>query len=155
MKKVYDMVFLFVESICKLMIALQVVSVVLVVIGRYIFNSTPVWAEELTLFCLVWVSLIGAMLPLRNNSHLKMTIFDPYLPKRVLGTLRVFAYLIIIGFSVFTFAAGLQMTLQSWKTILHGIKISKGFLFAAVPTAMVLYLFAISEKVFDSIRNRK
>ena len=152
MKKTYDIVFTFVETLCKLMIALQVISVVLVVIGRYVFNSTPVWAEELTLFCLVWVSLIGAMLPLRNNSHLKMTIFDPYVPKKVLGAVKVFSYLVIVVFSIFTFIAGLRMTMQSWKTILHGIKISKGFLFASVPVSMVLYLFAISEKIYDKIR---
>lgn len=144
-----------IEFICKVMLCIQVVSVMCVVLGRYILNRTPVWGEELTLFCLVWVSLIGAYIPLCENSHLRMTIFDSKLSPRALFALELFGNFIIFIFSVTMFVAGIIQTQASAKTILHGIKISKGFLYAAVPVSMFLYMMASLENIVNLIKNKR
>lgn len=155
MQKIFDAVAKTVETICKIMLLVQVISVMCVVIGRYIFNVTPAWGEELTLFCLVWVSLVGAMIPLRENTHIRMTVFDPKLPKPILKVLDIFSELIILVFSVSLLVAGSMLTSQSWKTILHGIKISRGFLYAAVPVSMGLFIWILFEKKWSIFSAKK
>lgn len=149
MKKIFNLVAKFVEVVCKIMLFVQVISVMVVVIGRYFFNHTPAWGEELTLMMLVWVSLAGAMIPLRGNTHLRMTVFDSKLSPRVLLISDLFCEALIFIFSVVLLVAGIIQTAQTWKTILHGIKISRGYLYAAVPVSMALYLWTILELNWD------
>jgi len=90
----------YVEIICKVMLSIQIVSVMIVVIGRYCFNHTPAWGEELTLFCLVWLSLLGAIIPLYEHKHLRMTSFDSKFSKKFLKISDFSINILIFGFSL-------------------------------------------------------
>lgn len=147
MQKVFDTFFGIIRTLCKAMIMIQVFCVSVVVIGRYVFNVTPPWGEELTLFCLVWMSLLGASLPIRDNTHLHITMFDSLLPRGALSLLDKLADVVVLLFSVMIIVAGVSMTRQVSRSILYGMHISKGFLYAAVPAAGVAYLVAEIERI--------
>ena len=147
MEKIFNAFFGFIRGLCKIMIFVQVVCVTIVVVGRYVFNTTPPWGEELTLFCLVWLSLLGASIPLRNSSHLRITMLDHKLPKKVLFALDVLCDLVVTAFSIAIIISGVSMTKQVSGSILYGMHISKGFLYASVPTAGVAYLLAEIERI--------
>lgn len=152
MLRVFNGIFAVVRSVCKIMILVQVFCVTVVVIGRYGFNVTPPWGEELTLFCLVWLSLLGASLPLRNDTHLRIALLDKLLPQKALTVLDWLCYLVVIVFSVVIVVAGIIMTRQVSGTILYGMHISKGFLYAAVPTAGVFFLLALCERIYRQVK---
>lgn len=147
-EKIFDVIFEIIKSICKIMLCIQVVSVTIVFIGRYFFNVTPPWGEELTLFCLVWLSLIGASLPMRTGGHLHVTLLDYFCKPKTLAKIVGFGDVLTIVFTFVVFFAGLEMTRSVSGTVLHGIRISKGFLYAAVPTSMVFYLLALIDKYY-------
>ncbi len=150
MQKAFDAFFGLIALLCKIMIMIQVVCVTIVVIGRYIFNITPPWGEELTLFCLVWMSLLGMALPIRDNSHLHITMFDNIFSKRVLSFLDKMADVIAVLFSIVIIVAGIGMTKQSARSLLHGMRISKAYLYAAVPSAGVTFLIAELERIINT-----
>lgn len=150
MQKFFDAFFGLIAWICKIMIMIQVVCVTIVVIGRYVFNVTPPWGEELTLFCLVWMSMIGMSLPIRDNTHLHITMFDNVFPKRVLSFLDKMADVIVVLFSIVIIVAGIGMTKQSARQILHGMRISKAYLYAAVPVSGITFLIAELERIMNT-----
>ncbi len=151
-EKFFDMLFGIVKSICKIMLCIQVISVTIVFVGRYFFNVTPAWGEELTLFCLVWLSLMGASLPIRTSGHLHVTLLDFLCKPKTIAKIDTIGDALTVVFAVVIFGAGLAMTKQVSGTILHGIRISKGFLYAAVPASMVLYLLALIDKYYRLLR---
>lgn len=151
-EKFFDMLFGIVKSICKIMLCIQVISVTIVFVGRYFFNVTPAWGEELTLFCLVWLSLMGASLPIRTGGHLHVTLLDFLCKPKTIAKIDTIGDALTVVFAVVIFGAGLAMTKQVSGTILHGIRISKGFLYAAVPASMVLYLLALIDKYYRLLR---
>lgn len=151
-EKFFDMLFGIVKSICKIMLCVQVISVTIVFVGRYFFNVTPAWGEELTLFCLVWLSLMGASLPIRTGGHLHVTLLDFLCKPKTIAKIDTIGDALTVVFAVVIFGAGLAMTKQVSGTILHGIRISKGFLYAAVPASMVLYLLALIDKYYRLLR---
>ena len=151
-EKFFDMLFGIVKSICKIMLCIQVISVTIVFVGRYFFNVTPAWGEELTLFCLVWLSLMGASLPIRTGGHLHVTLLDFLCKPKTIAKIDTIGDALTVVFAVVIFGAGLAMTKQVSGTLLHGIRISKGFLYAAVPTSMVLYLLALIDKYYRLFR---
>jgi len=59
-----------------LLIALLAVMVVLVfgnVVLRYVFNSGIVFSEEVSRFVFMWLTLIGALVVMKDNAHLGMS----------------------------------------------------------------------------------
>lgn len=137
------------------MLCIQVISVTIVFVGRYFFNVTPAWGEELTLFCLVWLSLMGASLPIRTGGHLHVTLLDFLCKPGTIARIDIIGDVLTVVFAVVIFVAGMAMTKQVSGTILHGIRISKGFLYGAVPVSMVLYLLALIDKYYRLFRQRE
>lgn len=154
-ERFFDTLFGAVKSICKIMLCIQVISVTIVFVGRYFFNVTPAWGEELTLFCLVWLSLMGASLPIRTGGHLHVTLMDFLCKPGTIARIDIIGDVLTVVFAVVIFVAGLAMTKQVSGTILHGIRISKGFLYGAVPVSMVLYLLALIDKYYRLFRQRE
>jgi TRAP-type C4-dicarboxylate transport system permease small subunit len=58
------------------LLAALLLAMVLMVFGnvvlRYVFNSGIVVSEELSRFCFVWLTFIGAIAAVRDNAHLGM-----------------------------------------------------------------------------------
>jgi TRAP-type C4-dicarboxylate transport system permease small subunit len=49
-----------------------VVCVLYQVFGRYILNDTPTWAEALALVLVLWVTMLGAAVGVRDAGHIGM-----------------------------------------------------------------------------------
>ena len=47
-----------------------VVCVLLQVFGRYVLNDTPTWAEALALVLVLWVTMFGAAVGVRDAGHI-------------------------------------------------------------------------------------
>jgi TRAP-type C4-dicarboxylate transport system permease small subunit len=118
------------------------------VISRYVPGIRPSsWTEELSVYLLVWVSLIGATLTYRGYGHLGVDYFvsklDPS-AQRVVAVIVELVVLIFAGFALGyggfrlvadTLAAGQLTPVLQWRI---------GYLYAAVPLSGVfMCAFAI------------
>jgi TRAP-type C4-dicarboxylate transport system permease small subunit len=65
-------VFKAVESLLAALLVAMVLMVFGNVVLRYAFNSGIVVSEELSRFCFVWLTFIGAIVAVRDNAHLGM-----------------------------------------------------------------------------------
>ena len=45
------------------------------VIARYSFHRPLIWADELASTLFVWLSVLGAVLAMRRNTHMRLTTF--------------------------------------------------------------------------------
>ncbi|CAN7475304.1 TRAP transporter small permease [Bosea sp. LjRoot9] len=64
--------FKLIEALLAALLLAMVVMVFGNVVLRYVFNSGIVVSEELSRFCFVWLTFIGAVLAMRDGSHLGM-----------------------------------------------------------------------------------
>lgn len=75
-------------------------AMVLMVLGnvvlRYVFNSGIVVSEELSRFCFVWLSFIGAIVAMRDGAHLGMDNMVEKLPPRGRQVCGALSQLLII-----------------------------------------------------------
>lgn len=81
------------------------------VIGRYVFFSPIIWAEEAMIFIMVWCVFIGAILVTWDGRHLRMDLLAALLPspwRELVNAIAAISFLVI---------AGLVVT-QSWKAVL-------------------------------------
>ena len=153
--KITDKIFKVVQLLCSAMLCAEVLLVFITVICRNIFNFTPIWGESLTLFLLVWTSMISASLPIRTNGHISVTLIDYLIGKKGGEKLSYVVDAVCALYAAIICYAGIAMVGKVSNTILNGIKISKGYLFASVPAAMILMILAFAEKFALRIGNSK
>jgi TRAP-type C4-dicarboxylate transport system permease small subunit len=73
------------------------------VIGRYVFLSPIIWAEEILIYIMVWCVFIGTALVTWDGRHLKMDLLSSTLkgtPRLVLNTAIAIATLAVMLFVV-------------------------------------------------------
>jgi len=74
-KKFVGILIKVVENVLVVMLALMAVLVFGNVVLRYGFNSGIVFSEEVSRFLMMWLTLIGALIVMREQGHLGVTSF--------------------------------------------------------------------------------
>ena len=147
-KPFFDVAYNVVLFICKIMLILEVVFAVIMVGGRFIFNAQPAWCSEMILTFMVYMSLISAALALRRNAHIRMDVFDRYLPKKLLLILDLMADVAIFAFSIMMITQGTvyALSVKGYYSALAWL--SRKALFAAVPVSGVcIFVFELENVV--------
>ena len=139
-----------VEYICKFMLVVQLVVVSGVVVGRYVFNVTPAWGEEMALFAMVWFGLLSASIGVRDDTHLCLSLFDDKLSKTAKQVRDAFVFLMIASFGLFLIVQGVKMIELTRNNSLPGMKISSSWLYAAIPVSGVAIIMQVIARVRKS-----
>lgn len=113
-KPVFDITYKIVLFVCKILLIADIFITTMSVIGRYVsFIPDPAWSEEVVLTCMAYMAVLSAALAIRRGAHIRMTVFDRYLPEKALLFLDILAdvsvmilafVMIIVGWQ---YAAGL------------------------------------------------
>jgi tripartite ATP-independent transporter DctM subunit len=80
------------------------------VLARYVFNRPLVWGDELASILFVWLCVLGAVLAMRRNEHMRLTALISRMPPQVRSLLDVIvlavisAFLIIIVYPAYEYA---------------------------------------------------
>jgi tripartite ATP-independent transporter DctM subunit len=70
------------------------------VVSRYVFNSPIIWTDELANFLFLWLSMIGAVVALRHDGHMRLTTFVNWCAPKWGGWLGTVAELVVIVFVI-------------------------------------------------------
>ncbi|NDL68544.1 TRAP transporter small permease [Anaerotalea alkaliphila] len=135
------------NALCCIFVIIQVAVVSIVVIGRYVFNSTPSWGEELALLCMIWFSLLTVSLAITDSRHLKMTLAEMYMPRKFNLFVAGINYIVFLSLAVFMIVEGTRLTALTVGSVLPGLKISGAYLYASVPVSGVAMLASIIGKM--------
>ena len=109
-KPVYDWAYKIMLFICKLLLIGDIIITSVTVAGRYFpFFTAPHWGEEMVLTLMVYMAVLSATLAIRKRSHIRMTAFDKYLPKKVLLTLDLLADIAVMVLGVVLLIEGLDV----------------------------------------------
>ena len=72
-----------------------VVCVLLQVFGRYVLNDTPTWAEALALVLVLWVTMFGAAVGVRDAGHIGMESLLVLVPERVRTRMEILIHALV------------------------------------------------------------
>ena len=68
------------------------------VFGRYVLNNTPTWAESLALLLVLYVTMLGCAVGVRDAGHIGMELLGPVLPQRLMQPLEILVHLLTMLF---------------------------------------------------------
>ena len=109
-KPVYDWAYKIMLFICKLLLIADIIITSVTVAGRYFpFFTAPHWGEEMVLTLMVYMAVLSATLAIRKRSHIRMTAFDKYLPRKVLLSLDLLADIAVLALGVVLLIEGMDV----------------------------------------------
>ncbi|MBV8775570.1 MAG: TRAP transporter large permease subunit [Alphaproteobacteria bacterium] len=68
------------------------------VVSRYVFNSPIIWTDELATFLFLWLAMVGAVVALRRDGHMRLTTFVNWCSPKWSNWLGTVAELVVIVF---------------------------------------------------------
>lgn len=110
------------------------------VVSRYIFKSSPVWTEELARYTLVWMVMMAANPALRLGEHMEIDLLLKYFPGWANTGFKWIRRTVFISITGFMTYWGVIYALKVSKFTTMGLGISKTIPMAAVPVGFALLL---------------
>lgn len=145
-------IYLWIQHVCNVFLALQVLLVCYVVFMRFAFNDSPPWGEEVALLFMVWFCLLSPPEAVHENRHLAISITQSFLPGHVLRAIDAINHVLILVFAIFMVVEGYKLTLLTGRNILPGMGVSASILYASVPVAGVILAIASIDRFIEILR---
>jgi TRAP-type C4-dicarboxylate transport system permease small subunit len=135
------------ELLVMVVVAVLVVDVLWQVFTRFILKDPSTWTEELAVFMLIWVSLLGAAVALNRGAHLGIDYFVGKLsPQKRLYT-EVFVFVCVSLFSVTVMVIGgtdLVIKTVNLGQVSPALGVKVGYVYLAIPiSGFFLALYSI------------
>ena len=149
------------EALVMLVVGVLVVDVLWQVVTRFILDQPSTWTEELAIFMLIWVSLLGAAVALGRGSHLGIDYFVGKLPPKTRVATEVFVFLCVSLFSLLVMLIGgiqlVRANLVLGQTS-PALGLKMGYVYLAVPISgffLTLYaLIGLAERIQELLKGQ-
>jgi len=69
-----------VRNACGVLLVLMVLFTVYTVVMRYVFQNPPFWGDTLSIFCNIWVTMLGYSLAVRDRQDIALRGFYKLIP---------------------------------------------------------------------------
>jgi len=97
----YHWIYQLVLLLCKIILIVVILATSFAVLGRYIPQiPNPVWTEELVVTAMAYLAVLSASLAIRKRSHIKMSAFDRFLPKKMIVITDIIADLAVLALAI-------------------------------------------------------
>jgi TRAP-type transport system small permease protein len=129
-----------------------ILSVQIQVVGRYIFNDTPTWAEALALQLVLYVTALGVAVGVRDAGHIGLESLVSVLPERWRLKLEVLIHVLVGAFGALMVSSGWMWTLLKWSDIKPMLHVPVGMDYLALVIAGALIVLFSIEHIIALLR---
>jgi tripartite ATP-independent transporter DctM subunit len=102
------------------------------VCSRYLFSISVVWIDEVVSICFLWLAMIGSVIAIHRNEHLRLTLFVQKLPPGAQGYVNAFGLLVVAAFLGALMGPAVEYVHSEWIVSLPALDIPNSFRVAAI-----------------------
>lgn len=136
-----------IEIVSRVLLLVMVGSISYAVFGRFILSRSPSWAEELSIFCMVWLAILSSALAVRDGTHIRMTIITYLVPEKISGYLHRLSYVLLFVIGIVFVFAGAQLYDLFRPSVLGVLRISTKWLALVFPVAGVAHILMVIARI--------
>jgi TRAP-type C4-dicarboxylate transport system permease small subunit len=125
------------------------------VVGRYAFNSTPAWAEQVALFLMSWFIILGAATGVRERDHLGFEIGLAHAPRPLAFLMRVVTEVLVLAFGLAMVWYGIELAAGTWSAPMPILGIAQGWDYVPIAAGGVLIALFSLEKLVLVLTRRE
>ena len=149
----------FCAALSKLSLVLGVVGLIAVilcvqyqVIGRYIFNDTPTWAEALSMLLVLFVTAFGLAVGVRDAGHIGLESMVALLPDRWRHRVELLIHALVGLFGFLMAQGGWMWASAKWGEKKPMLPVPDGIDYVPVVIAGVLIVLLSIEHILALLR---
>lgn len=118
------------------------------VVGRYVFNDTPTWAEALAMLLILFVTAFGVAVGVRDAGHIGLESLAALLPERLRHKLELLIHALVALFGALMAKSGWLWATLKWNERKPMLNVPEGIDYVPIVIAGVLIvLFSIEHIV--------
>ncbi len=125
------------------------------VVGRYVFNDTPAWAEQVALFLMSWFIILGAATGVRERDHLGFEIGLAHAPAPVAFLMRIVTEVLVLAFGIAMVWYGVELAAGTWSAPMPILGIAQGWDYVPIAVGGVLIALFSLEKLVLVLTRRE
>ena len=108
------------------------------VVSRYVLDSPLFWTDELANFLFLWLSMLGMVVALRRDGHMRLTTVSNWVPPHIARWFAAVASLVVIAFVLEVLMPAAQYLDQQRYVELISLRISDGYRVMAILVGIAL-----------------
>ena len=122
------------------------------VVGRYIFNDTPTWAEALALLLVLYVTALGVAVGVRDAGHIGMESLVVLLPEAWQRRVELLIHALVALFGGIMASSAWMWTTMKWSDMKPMLHVPVGMDYLALLIAGVLIVLFSIEHIIALLR---
>ncbi len=146
------------SKLCLVLAVTCLIAVILCVqwqvIGRYVFNDTPTWAEALALLLVLFVTAFGLAVGVRDAGHIGLESFVGLLPDKWRHRIEILIHLLVGTFGVLMVQGGWLWASAKWTEKKPMLPVPDGIDYVPVMIAGALIVIFSIEHVIALVRGQ-
>jgi len=136
-------------------LVLLIVAVLYQVVGRYVFNDTPTWAESGAVLLVLYVTMLGMAVGVRDAGHMGLESLLVLAPEGVRLKLELVIHALVLMFGL-VMAYNCAVLAQSvWAYRIPTLGVSEAFKYAPPAMAGVLIALFSLEHIVALLNNEE
>lgn len=147
-----------IEGLCRLLILAAFLllsgAVLLQVYARTFLSTSPVWTEELTRFCLIYIGALGAGLALRSGDMVNVDLLCENLPGRGPWVMRLLSALLTAGFAMTLLPAAWAYTMVGSRQTAPSLGWRMDFVHASMLVLFIALALWALMRAFEMLTGR-
>ena len=128
--KVFDLI---IRILTFLALGALVIVFMAGVIGRYVFNYSLYWSDELCRYLFVAVIFLGGISCAGSDSHTRIDIISMHIPEKYKNAYEIFIRILMCIFSVLLLCVGFAFTTANMTKVSSAMRIPMWWVYAVIP----------------------
>ena len=125
------------EACGALLMAFLVLLLFAGVVSRYAFGNPIVWTDEVASIAFIWLAMLGAVIAVYRNEHLRLTLVVDRLPERAREFVHAFALAAMAAVLLALIAPAYHYMVDEWPIRSPALGIPNAFRVAAIAFGML------------------
>ena len=152
MKTIIDLYYKALNWLLVGTVAILIVPVTLQIVSRYTaLIPSYIWTEELSRFMFIWMIMLGAMIAVRDGTHLDVDLWPDLTPKAHAVTHMIASLFVLIFALVFVYW-GFKFLQFGWNQESELAELPMIYIFAAWPISGLTWLIFLGESFIKDLR---
>lgn len=111
--------------------------------SRYVFSLSIVWADEFISIAFLWLAMLGCVIAMRRNEHLRLTVFLEKASPALRGYIQAFAIIMVAVCLAALVSPSIEYAQEEWFITSPALGIPNTYRVAAIPLGICLMLLTV------------
>ena len=140
------------EPIAAVLLVVEMLLLSAAVTARYVFDRPLVWSDELATALFLWLAMFGAVIALRRNEHMRLTVFLNLTPPWLRGWLDALGSAIILCCLLVLLVPSWTYVQDEWVVITPALSFRDGLRVAGLTVGIVLMAVVAVQRLLRNCR---